>query len=60
MGSEEERASYPVITSLCVLHCLDHSEVFKELYKVEEREEVDRGGQGIKEGNEKERDRSSQ
>ena len=28
-----------------MLHSLDHSEVFKELYREEEREEVDRGGQ---------------
>ena len=32
-------------TSLCVLHSLDRSEVFMELYREEEREEVDRGGQ---------------
>ena len=30
---------------LCVLHSLDRLEVFKELYREEEREEVDRGGQ---------------
>ena len=51
MGSKEERASYPVITSLCALHSLDCSEVFTELYREEEREEVDRGGQEDKEGN---------
>ena len=60
MGSKEERASYPVITSLCVLHSLDCSEVFTELYREEEREEVDRGGQEDKEGNQKKRDSSSQ
>ena len=60
MGSEEERASYAVITSLCALHCLDRSEMFTELYREEEREEGDRGGQEYEEGNEKERDRSSQ
>ena len=63
MGSKEERASYPVITSLCALLSLDHSEMFTELYREEEREEVDRGGQEDKRGkwgNEKERDRSSQ
>ena len=45
MGSKEERASEPVITSLCELHSLDQSEMFTELYREEEREEVDRGGQ---------------
>ena len=28
-----------------MLHSLDHSELFTELYREEEREEVDRGGQ---------------
>ena len=60
MESKEERASWPVITSLCVLHSLDHSEMFMELYREEEREEVDRGGQEDKGGNQKERDRFSQ
>ena len=50
MGSEEERASYPVITSLCVLHCLDCSEMFTELYREEKREDGDRGGQENKGG----------
>ena len=45
MVSKEEIASWPVITSLCMLPRLDHSEVFMELYREEEREEVDRGGQ---------------
>ena len=40
----------PVISCLCVLHTLDHSEVFTELYREEEREEVDRGGQEDKRG----------
>ena len=42
---------------------LDHSEIFMVLYREEKREEGDRGGQENKrrgEGNEKERDRSSQ
>ena len=43
-----------------MLHCLDHSEMFMELYREEEREEGDRGGQENKGGNQKERDRSSQ
>ena len=45
MESKEKRASYPVITSLCVLHSLDCSEMFTELYREEKREEGDRGGQ---------------
>ena len=45
MESKEERTSKPVITSLCVLHSLDHSEMFTELYREEKREEGDRGGQ---------------
>ena len=49
MESEEERAIYPVITSLCALHSLDHSETFMELYREEKREEGDRGGQEDKE-----------
>ena len=39
---------------------LDHSEMFMGLYREEKREEVDRGGQEDKGGNQKERDRSSQ
>ena len=50
MGSKEERASYPVITSLCALHGLDHSEMFMELYREEEREEGEIGGQENKSG----------
>ena len=50
MGSKEEKASLPVITFLCALHSLDHSEVFTELYREEEREEVDRSGQEDKRG----------
>ena len=34
--------------------------MFMKLYREEEREEVDRGGQEDKGGNQKERDRSSQ
>ena len=56
MESKEERAS----TSLCVLHSLDHSEMFMELYREEKREEGDRGGLEDKVGNQKKRDRSSQ
>ena len=40
---------------------LDHSEMFTEIYREEKRDEADRGGQEDKrEGDEKERDRSSQ
>ena len=52
--------SKPVITSLCVLHSLDRSEMFTKLYREEKREEGDRGGQEDKGGNQKEKDRSSQ
>ena len=45
---------------MCVLHSLDRSEMFTELYREEKREEGDRGGQVGKGGNQKERDRSSQ
>ena len=54
MESKEERASYPVITSLYVLHSLDRSEMFTELYREEKREEGDRGGQEDKWGESKE------
>ena len=60
MESKKERASSPVINSLCALYSLDSSEMFMELYREEKREEGDRGGQEDKEGNQKERDRSSQ
>ena len=43
-----------------MLHSLDYSEMFTELYQEEEREEGDKVARRIKEGNEKERDRSSQ
>ena len=58
--SKGERASYPVITSLCALHSLDPSEMFTELHREEKREEGDRGDQEEKRGNQKKRDRSSQ
>ena len=50
MESKEERASYPVTTSLCVLHNLDHSEIFTDLYREKKREEGDRGARRIKGG----------
>ena len=50
MESKEERASYPVIISLCALHSLDCSEMFMELYREEKREKGDRGGQEDKGG----------
>ena len=40
----------PVVTSLCALLSLNPSEVFMELYREEEREEVDRCGQEDKRG----------
>ena len=45
---------------LCALHSLDRSEMFMKLHREEKREEGDRGGQEDQEGNQKERDRSSQ
>ena len=36
---------------LCTLYSLDRSEVFTELYREEEREEVDRGNQEKEQGN---------
>ena len=39
-----------VITSLCALHSLDHSEMFMELYRKEKREDGDRCGQEDKRG----------
>ena len=56
MESKEERASYPVIISLCALHSLDCSEMFTELYREENEEEGNRGGQEDKVGNQKERE----
>ena len=53
MGSKEERASLPVITSLCALHSLDHSEMFTELHREEKRKEGDRGDQVDKAGESK-------
>ena len=53
-----ERASCPVISSLCALHSLDPLERFMELQREEKREEGDRGDQEEKRVNEKERDRS--
>ena len=60
MESIEERASYPVITSLCALHSLDPSEMFTDLNREEQSEEGDRGGQEDKRVNQKEKDRSRQ
>ena len=42
-----------------MLHSLDCSEVFTELYREEKREDGDRGDQEDKRGYQKERDRSS-
>ena len=60
MKSKEERASQLVNTSLHVLHSLDCSEMFMELYREEKREEGHREGQEDKGGNQKERGISSQ
>ena len=58
--SKGERAIQPVINSLCALHILEHTKRSTELHREEKREEGDRGGQEVKEGNHKVRDRSSQ
>ena len=60
MESKEERASWPIITSLRVLHSLGYSEIFMELYREERREEGEEVASRIKGGNPKKRDRSSQ
>ena len=57
---KRERASYPVITSLCMHHSLDRSEMFTELHREEEMEEGDRGNQEEKRGNQKWRAHASQ
>ena len=49
-----------VVTSLCALHSLDHSEMFTELYREERGRKETEVARRIKGGNEKERDRSSQ
>ena len=46
----EKRQIQPVICSLSILHCLDCSGMFMELYREEKREEGDRGGQEDKRG----------
>ena len=43
-----------------MLHSLDRSEMFVELYREEKKEEGDKVARMIKGGNKKERDRSSQ
>ena len=50
----------PVISSLSVLHSLEHPETFTELGREEKGEEGDRGDQEEKRGNQKGRERSSQ
>ena len=49
----------PVISSLSVLHSLEHPERFMELHREEKREEGDRGDQE-KWGNQKGREQASQ
>ena len=43
-GNQKEREIQPVISSLSVLHSLEHLERFTELHREEKREEGDRGG----------------
>ena len=42
-GIKRERQIQPVISSLSVLHCLEHTKRFTELGREEEGEEGDRG-----------------
>ena len=60
MESKEERASYPVITSLCVFHCLECSEMFMELYREEKREAVVRVDWNEMRWDQKKREQASQ
>ena len=64
-GGEEgepkgERAIYPVINSLFVLHSLEHSERLTEFHREEKREEGDRGDQEERRGSQKEREQCLQ
>ena len=59
-GIKGERAIWPVINSLSVLHSLEHPERFTELHREEKKEEGDRGDQEEKRRNQKHRDGSSQ
>ena len=54
------RQIQPVISSLSVLHCPEHTQRFTELGKEEKGEGGDRGDQEDKRGNQKEKDRSRQ
>ena len=56
----EARAIWPVISSLCAHHSLEHPERFTELHREDKRKESDRGDQEEKRGSQKEKDRSSQ
>ena len=58
--SNGERQIQPVVSSLSVLHSLEHRKRFTESGKEEKGEGGDRGDQEEKRGNQKERDRSSQ
>ena len=60
MESKGERQIQPVISSLSVLHSLEHSQRFTELHREKKREEGDRGVQAERRGSQKERDQSSQ
>ena len=42
-GSKRERQIQPVISSLSVLHCLEHTKRFTELGREEKKEGGDRG-----------------
>ena len=59
-GGIKRREIQPVISSLSVLHSLEHPDRFTELCREEKGEEGDRGDQEEKRKNQKERDRPSQ
>ena len=58
--SKGERQFQPVISSLSVLHSLEHTKRFTELGREGKGQGGDRGDQEEKRGNQKERDKSSQ
>ena len=57
--SKGERPIYPVISSLSVLHSLEHPKRFTGLNREEKKEEGHRGDQEERKGSQKERDQSS-
>ena len=56
----KRRQIQPVISSLSVLHRLEHTKRFTELGREEKREEGDRGDEEQKRENQKRREQASQ